>query len=56
MVAKGGSKMSPVCPDCESRGLRYRVRRKSYVCERCGWSGKQPDWVSKEKGNGKVKL
>lgn len=41
------TKEQPICPQCESKEVSYRIKLDNYICRRCG---KKFDWKAKEKG------
>ncbi|WP_440946921.1 hypothetical protein ACSAZL_01095 [Methanosarcina sp. T3] len=32
----------PCCPECKKSNVHRRIKAKTWTCESCGWSGKNP--------------
>ncbi len=41
-------RQQPICPECGSTKIRFRISFRDYLCERCGWKGQEPEFKGKE--------
>ena len=43
-IMKKKNKDIPVCPKCDSKDIRSRIRTKDYWCRRCGYIGEREEF------------
>jgi len=49
---KEKNKDAPICPKCNGKDVRSRIRTKDYWCRRCGYIGKKEEFFKDTKIKG----
>uniref|UniRef100_A0A6H2A692 Uncharacterized protein n=1 Tax=viral metagenome TaxID=1070528 RepID=A0A6H2A692_9ZZZZ len=45
---KERKKEAPICPRCNGKDVRSRIRTEDYWCRRCGYIGPREEFIRKE--------
>jgi len=47
-IMKERKKEAPICPRCNGKDVRSRIRTEDYWCRRCGYIGPREEFIRKE--------